>query len=173
MFESIQSFSLFILLFVYCFDNSLLLPLVDVLILMDPNGRPLQVINTSKETTTAYDKAMIPCRHPARTPMAWQSTCLPAREPFFADKNPFRPRSATAQGTRPGTNLMGLNPTEYEEVEYIELILEALQERKSRPGPISLTSGKLSYTYIWKIKYCLLKYILCRSRFVLLSNFSD
>ena len=50
--------------FVYCYNNSLLLtynclllPPVDVLILMDPNGSPLQVFNpvmTHEETPTVH-----------------------------------------------------------------------------------------------------------------------
>ena len=33
----------------YCVDNCLLLPLFDILLLMDPNGLPLQVINPDIE----------------------------------------------------------------------------------------------------------------------------
>ena len=71
-------FSPFVLHFVYCYSNCLLLthnclllPLVDVLILMDPNGLPLQVFKLVKEDYYGprCDQRVarsIPCRHPAR-----------------------------------------------------------------------------------------------------------
>ena len=43
--KSIQSFLGLSCIFMYCVDDSLLLPLFDISLLMDPNGSPLQVIN--------------------------------------------------------------------------------------------------------------------------------
>ena len=113
LFESIQSFSPFILHFVHCFNNCLLLPLVDVLILMDPNGSSLQVINPIKETTMAYDEVTSSMFDTVQAPCsdsyglaAYLPTCKRALW-FFADETQFQSRSATAQGTRPGTDLWG------------------------------------------------------------------
>ena len=118
LFKSIQSFSPCILHFVYCFDNCLLLALVDVLVLIDLDSLP------------AY-------------------TCKRALWFSAADETQFQSRSATAQGTRPRNKSLGLNLTDYEEVEYVGLILEAIQEQTRRPRTICLTSGKIViYVYM-------------------------
>ena len=55
-------------------------PLVDVLVLMDPNGLPLQVFNPKLRTAWLYTIPLgcsIPCRHPARNPWTRLYTTAP------------------------------------------------------------------------------------------------
>ena len=75
-----------------------------------------------QSTTWPWVASSIPCRHPAQTPTAWQPTCLPAWEPFGSPQRiaQFRSRSATAQGDQARNDSLGLNPTVYEEAEYVE-----------------------------------------------------
>ena len=89
-FSLFSPYSPFVLHFVHCCNNCfylthncLLLPPVHVLILMDPNGSPLQVLTLSEETTTVpYEttcSSLIPCRHPAGRSTALAAilpTCL-------------------------------------------------------------------------------------------------
>ena len=86
-------FSPFMLHFVCCFDNCLLLthnclllPPVDVLILMDPNGSPLQVINPCQgdyrgpSIMGPASSSSIPCRHHSEDGLAAiLPTCPEAR----------------------------------------------------------------------------------------------
>ena len=100
-------FSLFMLHFVYGSNNCLLLtlnclllPLVDILILMDPNGSPLP-----KETTTVYVETTSSTLYTVQAPSSEGyglavilPTCSGARVPL-RQTHSSGPQSMLAQGT--------------------------------------------------------------------------
>ena len=97
--------------------NVHLLSFVDIWILMDPNGSPLQVINPTNESTPVYVEttgmSLIPCRQPTRTPwLGSLSACLPDSLELSADEPaPVQEQSCKRdQGRNDFLNLTLLNP---------------------------------------------------------------
>ena len=74
--------------------------------------------------------------HPTCTPMAWQPTCLPAQESplVLSRRNSVLVQERDGSRDQARSESLVLNPTEFKEEKYVELILEALQERTRRPG---------------------------------------
>ena len=133
----------------YCVDNCLLLPLVDILTLMDPNGSLLQVINPVRGDYNSQGLGHCVARSiPVQAPLGHlRLGSLPAYllETLLAlrRRTPVPVQVHDSSGDHARKESLGLNPTEYEEAEYGELILESIQERPRSPGLICLTLGKI------------------------------
>ena len=156
-------------IFMCCVHDCLLLPLFDVLLLTDPNGSPLQVSNPDRgDYYGPWSGHPVAVRYHCRHLLGLlRLGSLPA----YLLKYPVGSPQTTLSSGR-GARLLkgpdrneplGLNLTEYKEAMHVDLILEAIQERTGDLDRYVLLRVKLSYTYIWSIEYCLLKYILRRT----------
>ena len=123
---------------------------------MDPNGTPLQVINPVKETTMVYNETTSSKFDTVQAPhlftyslAAYLPTCKRALW-FSADESsvPVQERNSSRDQAR--NDSLGLNLTEYEEAEYVELIHRSFtRANKETLTYICLTLGELLYTYIY------------------------
>ena len=134
-------------------------PLVDVSILMDPNGSPLQVFNPTLRTTWLYTIPLgcsIPCRHPARNrwPRLYTSAPLPGIHWFHADEcYPVLQQTTLNPTCSSDVNEEILRQEDYSRRPF----LEAKKSGKGDPDQnVSLWVKYYIVTYIWKIESCLM-----------------